>query len=184
MSDSPALSPPASGRSFGADVALSTAIGLVVLFAVPALHAMVWHESIDDLIASIELSWLQVAVIAAGILVHEALHLAGFAWFGGAKRYELRLVFKWKYLAPCAGCTAAMPLRAYRAAAVLPGFALGAIPAIVGIAINWTDLMWFGCVFFATSAGDGLSIWVTRRLPPDTIVRDRESGLGCEVVVT
>ncbi|HEX6104846.1 MAG TPA: DUF3267 domain-containing protein [Gemmatimonadales bacterium] len=124
---------------------------------------------------------LGLALLAAGVLLHELLHAAGFLLFGRAPRAAVRIGFQRRTLTPFASCAAPVTASAYRAAGLLPALVLGAVPvAAAWISGSGTLLLW-GWLMLALAGGDLAAVWAMRRVPDDALVLDHPTLVGCRV---
>lgn len=119
--------------------------------------------------------------VAAGTVAHELLHGLGWVWSGGASFSSVRFGFHWKTVTPYAHFTVPIAARAYRIGIVLPGIALGLLPAATGYLLARPSLVLFGGIFFGAAAGDAMSFWATRNIPAETPVLDHPTRVGCIV---
>lgn len=73
----------AASISFTRGSVIGTAFFLVVVSAATLLYALIWNVSVGEtLFIAFDFAWLGLAMIIAGIIVHELLHGVGFACFG------------------------------------------------------------------------------------------------------
>lgn len=129
----------------------------------------------------IEPLWRFLLIFLGGVLAHEALH--AIAWrLAGAERGSVSLGFQLKTLTPYAHSNAPMSARAYRIGAVTPGLVLGAIPAVVGLALGAGAVFLFGLFFTLAAGGDALILWLLRGVSGDRLVKDHPSKPGCLVL--
>ncbi|HKJ28422.1 MAG TPA: DUF3267 domain-containing protein [Anaerolineales bacterium] len=116
-------------------------------------------------------------ILFGSVLIHEALHAIGWAWFGRVSLNEMKFgILKGN---PYTHVKVPLPARAYRWGGALPGIVLGAAPA----AVSWFNgngaLMLFGAVMLAAAGGDAIMLWLLRDVRPDTLVQDHPSAIGC-----
>lgn len=123
-------------------------------------------------------------LIIVGTVVHELLHAAGWIYFGHLPRGTVKIRLHLKTLTPYAHCTELLDIRPYRLGGLLPGLALGFIPALLGILTGYGPLMTFGMLFSLAASGDLLSLWILRHVPPGSQVEDHPSRVGCYVIVS
>lgn len=123
-----------------------------------------------------------IALLAAGVLVHELLHAAGFLLVGRAPRPTVRIGFQRRTLTPFASCRAPVTASAYRAAALLPAAALGGLPALIAWATGWSTPLLWGWLMLALAGGDFAAVWAMRAVPGGAMVVDHERLVGCRVV--
>lgn len=125
-----------------------------------------------------------LALMAAGVLVHELLHAAGFLLFGRAPRRQVRLGFQRRTLTPFASCRAPVTATAYRAAGLLPAVALGAVPLVVAWASGSGLLLLWAWLMLALAGGDVAAVWAIRGVPGEALVLDDPQRVGCRVVAS
>ncbi len=123
------------------------------------------------------LFWLALLTV-----VHEALHGFGWAFFSGLGREAIRFGFAWKTLTPYTHCKAPIGVRAYRIGGALPGLLTGLLPALVGLALPHAALFLLSLLMIFGAGGDMLSLWLIRRVPPDALIEDHPSRVGCYVI--
>ncbi len=169
---------------------LATANVVALAGALPVLAALVlpfglrwgWAAVADGAVWWMSRPLVLFGALAAGVLVHEALH--ALAWRASARlpAGSVRLGFNWRALTPYAHCAAPMPARAYRIGAATPGVALGLLP--VGVAWVTGSGAWlvFGLFFTLAAGGDALILWLLRGVPPDALVEDHPTRAGCLVL--
>lgn len=174
-------------QDFSISMAAANLYGLIIALpffvAWPALYALVWGPArlLDALLTTFH-SWLFLALLIGGIIAHEVLHAIGWQTFGRLPRGTVKFGFHLQTLTPYAHCPVPLSIRAYRLGGLLPGLALGFIPAALGIISGSGALMLYGMLFSVTASGDLLSLWLLRRVPSDKLVEDHPSRVGCYVL--
>jgi hypothetical protein len=123
-----------------------------------------------------------VAWMAAGVLIHELLHAAGFLLFGRAPRGQVRIGFQRRTLTPFASCSAPVSASAYRGATLLPAVVLGGVPLLVAWATGSGALLLWSWVMLALAGGDLAAVWAMRSVPGDALVLDDPVLVGCRRV--
>jgi Putative zincin peptidase len=123
-----------------------------------------------------------VALIAAGILVHEAVHGLAWAAFGRLPLKRIRFGFHVSTLTPYAHALDPMSVRAYRLGALMPALLLGALPFAIGTAIGSAWLALYGTIFVFAAGGDLLILWLIRSVDRRALVLDHPSRAGCIVL--
>lgn len=119
-------------------------------------------------------------LLLAGLLLHEAAHLAAYYVIGRVPRGTARLGAGHVGLAPRVRCTTLLPARTYRAILLAPGVLLGVVPGVVGIAVgSWLLVVW-GVWMLVASGGNLVTLWAMRGLPAGTPVRAHPTHAGCE----
>jgi len=162
-------------------VALAGALPVLASLALPFAARWGWAALADGATWWMERPLVLIVALAAGVLVHEALH--ALAWRASARLPpgSVRLGFNWKALTPYAHCAAPMPARAYRIGAAAPGVALGLLPAAAAWVTGSGPLLVFGLVFTLAAGGDALILWLLRGVPPGALVEDHPTRAGCLV---
>ena len=125
---------------------------------------------------------LFLAVLVAGILVHEAIHGLAWAYFGRLPLQRIRFGFQAATLTPYAHALDPMPARAYRIGAVLPALLLGGLPFLVGTIVGSLSLALYGMIFVFAAGGDLLVLWLIRNVDARALVQDHPSRAGCIVL--
>lgn len=123
---------------------------------------------------------LFVAILLGSIIVHEGLHALGWVLFGGLPLKEIKFgILKGN---PYTHAKLPMPARGYQIGGGLPGFVLGVVPGLVSWFNGSGKLMIFASIMLATAAGDAIMLWLLRDVPPDRLVQDHPSAIGCLVM--
>ena len=156
-----------------------------IIAALLLLHALVRGAAaiggaVDALFAH---TGLGLAVVAAGIVLHEIVHAAVWVAAGGGGWSRVRFGLQWKALAPFAHYTDPLPARAYRLGAIAPLIALGIVPAVAGTLAGRGAVAAFGWLLAAGAAGDLAVLWLLRGVPSGALVTDHPSRAGCLVHV-
>lgn len=123
-----------------------------------------------------------LAVLAAGIVAHEAIHGLSWAAFGRKPLGSLKFGFQARTLTPYAHLKEPVEARAYRLGAAAPGVVMGLLPSLAGIATGGGAVMLFGLVFTFAAGGDALILWLIRGVEPDALVEDHPTRAGCYVL--
>lgn len=126
--------------------------------------------------------WWFLALLLAGIVIHELLHGLGWKIFGQKSWGDIRFGVKWRVLTPYAHCMVPMPAWAYRLGILLPGIVLGIIPYIWGVWAGNGWLVTLGFLFTLAAAGDFLMFWIIRKVKSETLLRDHPDRVGCIAV--
>lgn len=120
-----------------------------------------------------------LAVLIGSIFIHEGLHALGWAVFGRVSLKEMKFgVLKGN---PYTHVKVPLPARAYQWGGALPGIVLGVVPGVISWVNGSGTLMLFAAVMLATAAGDAIMLWLLRDLPPNRLVKDHPSAIGCLV---
>lgn len=120
-----------------------------------------------------------IALLMVGLLLHEAVHLAGYRIFGRVGPGVAGFQFGRAALAPQIRC--AVPIRAadYRRILLLPALVLGILPGLVAFFTgSWPLLIWSVWMLVA-AGGDFIGLWAIRGLPADTPVAAHPKRVGC-----
>lgn len=180
----PQIQPPMKDYSldpiYGSLLAVPVVVGLLAFVWIP--HWLLWGEfALDEALVSVPFA-LQLIILVASVLVHEALHAVAWAWAGGLSLAQIEFGVLWKALAPYAHPKVPLSAGAYRLGVVAPGLLLGLIPSLLGILFGWSIFSGWGGLLLAFAAGDALILWTIRHVSEDTLVRDHPSRFGCQVV--
>ena len=125
--------------------------------------------------------WI-IPLLLLGIVVHEALHAAGWRLFAGVPWRDITFGIHWKALMPYAHCRVPVPARAYRWAGALPGLLTGLLPVLLALIFGWGGLLILGAILLSSAAGDALIIWALRGVPANARVVDHPSLPGSLVL--
>ena len=74
-----------------------------------------------------------------------------------------------------------MRASAYRATALLPGLALGVLPGVAALLTGSGLLALWSWTMLAVAGGDVAAVWAIRGVPPDVLVLDHPSRVGCTI---
>jgi len=122
-----------------------------------------------------------LAVLLAGLLLHEAVHLLGYRLFGGAPRGATRFHFGRAALTPQVECDVPIRAAAYRRVLLLPALLLGVIPAVAAFVFgSWWALIW-ATWMLAASGGDFAALWAMRGVGAEAPVRAHPRRAGCQI---
>jgi hypothetical protein len=124
---------------------------------------------------------LALAILVGGILLHELLHGAAWAWFGHRPLSAITFGIHWPTLTPYAHCRDAMTVEAYRIGAATPAVVLGLVPSALAIFGSMHWLLFPGILFTAAAGGDLLILWLLRHEHHAAMVRDHPDRAGCLV---
>ena len=179
--------PGPAARASTMSVARANVLALIWLpisgVAAATPYAVLWGGGrLAGLAAALPPLPLGLALMAAGILIHELLHAAGFLLFGRAQRDQVRIGFQRRTLTPFASCRAPVTAAAYRASALLPAAVLGGIPLLAAWITGSAALLLFGWVMLALAGGDVAAVWAMRAVPGPTLVLDHPELVGCRSV--
>lgn len=124
---------------------------------------------------------LAIPVLAGGIVLHELIHGAAWAYYGEKPLTLIRFGINWRALAPYAHCPEPMEAGAYRLGAIAPGVLLGIIPTLIAFWMGPTWLFFGGFIFTLAASGDLLILWILRGVPSHALVQDHPTKAGCLV---
>jgi len=124
---------------------------------------------------------VSIPILLASVVVHEGLHALGFL-AAGAPRASLRFGVQTRTLTPYAGCIVPLSARGYRFSAALPALVLGVLPMLWSWAAGSADLAIVAAWMLAFAGGDLMILWITRDLPPRTLLIDHPDRAGCRIV--
>lgn len=130
-------------------------------------------------------TWSSIILIIAvllGIVIHELIH--GYSWiiFGGKSFSAIKFGFQWKSLTPYAHLMEPVDVDVYRLGAFMPGFILGILAYVLGLALGNGDLFWFSVVHTSAAGGDWLILWLIRNVTAGMQVEDHPTHAGCYVL--
>lgn len=122
-----------------------------------------------------------VAIILGGIVAHEGLHGLTWAVFCRDGFRSIRFGFMARLLAPYCHCTVPLKLIWYVIGGLMPGVVMGILPAAIALVTGQMGWMLLGIFFTFAAGGDFAMMWLLRKLPSRSLVRDHPSELGCFV---
>ena len=124
---------------------------------------------------------LFLAIVLAGVIVHELVH--GLTWmaFGGKSFSTIKFGFQWKTMTPYAHLSEPIEVNAYRIGTMMPGIILGIFPYILSLKLGSGNLLWFSMIHLTAAGGDWLILWLLRKVKRGTLVEDHPSQAGCYV---
>ena len=160
-------------------VSLPLTLAILAVFLVP--YVLIWGAPTISGAAGAALQvWGFVLLFILGIVAHEGLHAVGWAVFGRIPWRHIE--FGIKSLTPYTHCSVPISVMAYRLGAALPGFALGVMPAGIGLLLGSGWLVLWGAVFAAAASGDFIILWLIRRTPNEALVLDHPDRAGCVIL--
>lgn len=124
---------------------------------------------------------ISLTILAGGIILHELLHGAAWAYYGQKQLSAITFGVHWATLTPYAHCREALTVEAYRIGALVPAIVLGLLPSLLAVfgGIPW--LLFPGILFSAAAGGDLLIIWLLRKERGTSMVLDHPDRAGCIV---
>ena len=167
-------------------ISLASANLRSIVFALPlvvivlASYIFIWgrphlHFSIGGIVVTI-------ALFLGGVVAHEAIHGIIWALWGTRSFSTIKFGMNIRALAPYAHATVPMKAGAYRLGAFGPAFILGVIPSCMGLAMGNFFVTLYGIIFLAAAAGDFLILWLIRKVPSESLVKDHPTRAGCTVI--
>lgn len=180
--------PSISGRTRDVSIAMShvnllaipVVVVIILLYAVPFI--VLYGSNAVSQSARLFLNpVVAFPVLIGGIVLHELIHAAAWAFYGQKPLTIIRFGFNWRALAPYAHCPEPMEAGAYRLGALAPGLLLGVIPSIIALCTGPTWLFFAGLIFTLAASGDFLILWILRGVPSQYLVQDHPSRAGCFV---
>lgn len=154
------------------------AVAVLVLVPFGLLHGM---DGLGGAWNRITAPLLFIPFVLVSIVVHEALHGAGFL-AAGVPRSSLKFGVQARTLTPYATCSVPLAVRPYRFAAALPAIVLGVLPMLASWITGSAVLAWIAAWMLAFAGGDVLILWLIRDLPRETRVIDHPERAGCRIV--
>jgi hypothetical protein len=124
---------------------------------------------------------LYLALLIAGITLHEVLHALGWIVAGRLPVSAAGFGFKLRTMTPYAHLRSPVPARTYRFGILLPLLILGLPPYLLGLLLGNQALMFYGMFFTLAAGGDLLVLWLLRGVPGTSLVEDHPSRAGCWV---
>jgi hypothetical protein len=161
-------------------MAIPIALGALAIAGVPFILLHGWSalaQSARQFLHPV----VALPVLVAGIVLHELIHGAAWAFYGKKPLTVIRFGINWRALAPYAHCPEPLDAGAYRLGAAAPGILLGALPAAIATWIGASWLIIAGLLFSVAAAGDILVLWIIRHVPSNLLVQDHPTRAGCIV---
>lgn len=145
-------------------------IGLAILFiAIQYICLKDFQFSFWQTIVGIILFFTLYIVF---IVLHEAFHLIGFMIFGGVPFKSLKYGVNLELGVAYATTDRPLPNHAMKKALLLPFWATGVLPTLVGFYVNSTVLLLVGACLMAGAIGDFAMYKELRKYPKDALVQD------------
>ncbi|MEW6156190.1 MAG: DUF3267 domain-containing protein [Verrucomicrobiota bacterium] len=127
----------------------------------------------------------QVLWFFAGLILmfplHEGLHGAAALAWGKARIRDVKFGVDWKGLMPYCACKIPMTVFAYRRLLLLPLAGTGTLALLIALLVPTPLMAVLLAVSLSSAVGD---VWIflkMRAFPPDWIVIDDPSDIGCHV---
>lgn len=160
------------------------ALTLPAIFLLIAFFSAIWGFEAISVSFSIILQQATIFLVAviAGIVLHEYLHKIGW-WLAGKIPYHaITFGFQWRTFTPYSHCTLPLKAGAYRVGTILPGLALGILPALYALITGNGIYFFWGLIFIFAAGGDFMILWLLRFTSADTLVEDHPERAGCYVL--
>ncbi|UII32724.1 DUF3267 domain-containing protein [Fulvivirga ulvae] len=151
-------------------------IPVFLLFVLPYIFLYGYLEFHNGLRSFISISFL--ITLPLGIVLHELLHGAIWAYFAKNGFKSIAFGFNQKAMAPYCHCKEPLKVKHYALGGAAPGLLMGIIPAIVAIIIANGWLIIFGIFFTWAASGDILTLWMLRKLRRHELVSDHPEEIG------
>jgi len=119
--------------------------------------------------------------VAALILVHEVVHLAGWKAAAQIPFREMKIGLNMTSIVPYAHTARRMTAHHYRIGVLAPLVILGIVPYIGGLTSGCIWFAWIGILTLFMSSGDFLVLWLIRKVRPTDEVQDHPTKAGCFV---
>lgn len=171
--------------------ALFFIVPILVLYTLA--YILAWPEQFSfaglrELVAT-HRAWLLISpavmlgVFVVGAVVHELLHGLTWAFFCKRGLKSIKYGVYWALLTPYCHCEEVLPLRAYILGGMMPGLAMGLLPALAGLVLGNLLVFLFGLFFSIAAGGDLLVLWMLRHQKKEDLVQDHPDKIGCFVMV-
>jgi hypothetical protein len=161
-------------------MAIPVAFGALAIAGTPFILLHGW-SALAQSARQFFLPSVGLPVLAIGIIFHELIHGAAWAYYGEKPLIAIRFGVNWRLLTPYAHCPEPLSAGAYRLGAAAPGILLGILPTVIA---TWTGPPWLfisGLLFTVAAAGDILVLWIIRNVPSHLLVQDHPTRAGCIV---
>lgn len=106
------------------------------------------------------------------ILVHEAIHLAGFRYIGGVPWKELTWGVNWKIGVAYAHAKQPVTVQQMKKVLLLPFIPTGLLPLVLGIVLNMPGISILGAIMTVGCVGDLALYQKILKFPKDALVID------------
>jgi dienelactone hydrolase len=122
-----------------------------------------------------------LGLLMTGLLLHEAVHLAGYRLVGRVPRGAARFDFGRAALSPQVRCDAPVRAGAYRLILLLPALTLGVLPGLIAVWAGYWPLLIWAVWMLAAAGGDFAALWAMHGVSSAAPVRAHPSRAGCLV---
>ena len=159
--------------------ALKMVVPCLVFYGVPFFLVHGWAPLKQISLTGV---WLLFLFSLLGIVIHELVHALFFGLFSPGGFKSIRFGIDRKTWSPYCHPLGAMKVWAYRAGALAPLILLGIVPAVFSFFNGNLGLLVFGWVFSIAAGGDLVSVWLTRELSGNDLIKDHASKIGFYIV--
>ncbi len=125
--------------------------------------------------------WFFIPTVIIGIFLHEVIHAMVFGIFGEKGFKYVHVGIQWDTITPYAHYSKALRALYYRLALIAPAVILGLIPILLGLIFHMGVIFIFGLLFLLFAGGDLLIMWLIRKVPNRSMVKDHPTRAGCYV---
>ncbi|WP_264740435.1 DUF3267 domain-containing protein [Cytobacillus firmus] len=143
---------------------------IVLVFGALFLHAVIYGggEMSFDLISML----LFLAGMAVIVILHEAIHLAGFRYIGGVPWSEMSWGVNLRLGVAYAHAKQPVTVQQMKKVLMLPFIPTGLLPLVLGIVLNMPGLSILGAILTVGCFGDLVLYQKLLRFPNDALVID------------
>ena len=159
--------------------ALKMVVPFLVLYSVPFFLIHGWAPLCQITLTGAGLFFL---CSMGGIVVHELLHALFFSLLSSGSFKSIRFGIDRKTWSPYCHPKSAMKVWAYRTGAMAPLCLLGILPSVFSLLNGNLGFLVFGWVFSIATGGDLVSVWLTRGLSVNDLIKDHASKIGFYIV--
>jgi hypothetical protein len=164
------------------DVSKARMIVLVSLFALPVVlmfaYQILWDKSLIDIHKLLVSSLTLIGAFVLGLVVHEAVHVAGFI-VSGASPKSIGFLVDWKTLTAAVTCSECISARALKLTCLLPLVILGLVPGLMGLVSGSLPISVWSALMISAAAGDVAFFWAIRNVPGHCPAKLHGSKIGC-----
>ncbi len=116
------------------------------------------------------------------IVIHEILHALTWIVAGRLPRSAVKFGIHRRTLSPYTHLKVPVRVNVYRLGTLMPGFVLGILPYVVALITGHVPLFMLSVLNTLSALGDGIILWLLRRVPPTVQVEDHPNRIGCYVI--
>ncbi|MCR4995501.1 MAG: DUF3267 domain-containing protein [Bacteroidales bacterium] len=153
-----------------------------ISFGVP--YVCLWHDTwhgtplVPEFLSNPWMSFLGLAALIGGIVVHELIHGITWACFAPGGWQSISFGVMWKLLTPYCHCDEPLRRSGYLWGGMMPCIVLGIIPAVLSLFTGSFLLLIWGIIFISAAAGDIWMCWLLLKEKPGCLVLDHPSEAG------